>query len=78
MRDAGAKVAVELTDQDSVRLLVKVSRDPLPVLPAVTTAPAPAGTAPVSPAPQAAPPVQEPPPPSQDAPAEPPPSAAAG
>jgi len=78
MRDAGAKVAVELTDQDSVRLLLKVSRDPLPVPPAVNTAPAPAGTAPLLPAPQAAPQVPEPPPPSQDAPAEPPPSAAVG
>jgi hypothetical protein len=80
MRDAGAKVAVELTDQDSVRLLLKISRDPLPVLPGVNTVPvpAPAGTGPVAPAPQPAPPVQEPPPPSQDTPAEPPPSAAAG
>jgi len=71
MRDAGAKVAVELTDQDSVRLLLKTSRDPLPLLPSVITAPAPAA------APAPAPEAQEPPPEPQ-AVAEPPPSGAAG
>ncbi len=34
MRDAGAKVAVELTDQESVRLLLRNARDPVPALPA--------------------------------------------
>jgi hypothetical protein len=33
MRDAGAKVAVELTDQDSVRLLLSGAGSPLPVSP---------------------------------------------
>ena len=33
MRDAGAKVAVELTDQDSVRLLLRGAGSPLPVSP---------------------------------------------
>lgn len=78
MRDAGAKVAVELTDQDSVRLLLKTSRDPLPLLPSVNTTPAPAGTEPVSPWPEPAPQAQEPQPQPQDAPAEAPPSGAAG
>jgi hypothetical protein len=34
MRDAGAKVAVELTDQDTVRLLLRAAGSPLPVSPA--------------------------------------------
>ncbi len=46
MRDAGAKVAVELTDQESVRLLLHGAGSPLPVSPpappAVLKAPAPA------------------------------------
>jgi hypothetical protein len=33
MRDGGAKVAVELTDQDSVRLLLRGAGSPLPVSP---------------------------------------------
>lgn len=33
MRDAGAKVAVELTDQESVRLLLRGAGSPLPVSP---------------------------------------------
>jgi hypothetical protein len=33
MRDAGAKVAVELTDQESVRLLLRVAGSPLPASP---------------------------------------------
>jgi hypothetical protein len=33
MRDAGAKVAVELTDQDSVRLLLRGAGSPLPASP---------------------------------------------
>jgi len=33
MRDAGAKVAVELTDQDAVRLLLRGAGSPLPALP---------------------------------------------
>lgn len=39
MRDAGAKVAVELTDQDSVRLLLRNPTDPMPGKPAVQMAP---------------------------------------
>lgn len=45
MRDAGAKVAVELTDQESVRLLIRSAQDPLPALPAPAN-PAPAVVAP--------------------------------
>lgn len=33
MRDAGAKVAVELTDQESVRLLLRNAMNPLPAVP---------------------------------------------
>ena len=33
MRDAGAKVAVELTDQDAVRLLLRAAGSPLPASP---------------------------------------------
>ena len=55
MRDAGAKVAVELTDQDSVRLLLHGAGSPLPVSP---PAPPEALKAP-EPAPGAA--LQEPP-----------------
>lgn len=35
MRDAGAKVAVELTDQEAVRLLLRTPPDPMPAKPAV-------------------------------------------
>lgn len=73
MRDAGAKVATEFTDQESVRLLL---RNPSELLapPAVTVAPAgaapgemtpvetmPAATIPASAPPAAAPPPAEPP-----------------
>jgi len=50
LRDAGAKVAVELTDQEAVRLLLRTAMDPLPVLPPVA-APAPAGAPPSGEAP---------------------------
>lgn len=33
MRDAGAKVAVELVDQDSMRLLLRRAKEPLPEMP---------------------------------------------
>jgi hypothetical protein len=61
MRDAGAKVAVELTDQESVRLLLRGAGSPLPVSP-----PAPPDTLkppPGSP-PSSTPPGSPPPPPS--------------
>lgn len=75
MRDAGAKVAVELTDQDSVRLLLRGAGSPLPASP-----PAPPETLKRPEQPAAAP---EPPPgalptveakPAEPPPAEPPPS----
>ncbi|MGH8250872.1 MAG: hypothetical protein ACREVI_09290 [Steroidobacteraceae bacterium] len=45
MRDAGAKVAVELSDQEAVRLLLRNARDPLPgPSPAATTQSPPAAT----------------------------------
>lgn len=50
MRDAGAKVAVELTDQEAVRLLLRNPPDPMPAKPAVLVSPMsdapPAGEAP--------------------------------
>ena len=50
MRDAGAKVAVELTDQESVRLLLSGAGSPLPVSPpappGTVVAPTPAGATP--------------------------------
>jgi hypothetical protein len=53
MRDAGAKVAVELTDQESVRLLLRGAGSPLPASPpqppdTLRPAPAPAGEQPAS------------------------------
>ena len=71
MRDAGAKVAVELTDQESVRLLLRGAGSPLPVSPPappeVLKPPAenpPSGEAPAA----QDPPVQTPP--AQSPPAE--------
>lgn len=64
MRDAGAKVAVELTDQESVRLLLRGAGSPLPASP-----PQPPET--LRPPPD--PPAEEAPE-SQPAPGEPPPS----
>ena len=58
MRDAGAKVAVELTEQDSVRMLLRNHAEPV-------TPPAEASPAEASPAeapPAEAPPVEAPPP----------------
>jgi len=69
MRDAGAKVAVELVDQDSVRLLLRNPADPMPAKPSVQMAPV-SDTQPSAVRP---PPAQ---PPTQPAPAaEPPPEA---
>jgi hypothetical protein len=72
MRDAGAKIAVELTDQDSVRLLLRGAGSPLPASPPappeVLQTPserpaAPGASAPADAKPQEeAPPVGEPPP----------------
>jgi hypothetical protein len=66
MRDAGAKIAVELTDQQSVRLLLRGAGSPLPVSPPAppTTlqAPSQAPSAPGASAPATSPPPpQEPP-----------------
>jgi hypothetical protein len=82
MRDAGAKVAVELTDQESVRLLLRNALEPPPLVTPVAAPPEapPAGDA----APDEAPatetdPVQPPPagpPPAQDPPVESPPAGA--
>jgi hypothetical protein len=81
MRDAGAKVAVELTDQDAVRLLLRGAGSPLPASPPqppeVLKAPserpsAPGASAPPDAKPQAAPPAETKPPegkPPQEAPA---------
>jgi hypothetical protein len=69
MRDAGAKVAVELTDQESVRLLLRGAGSPLPVSPPAppetlkpppasppsSTATPPAGTSPPAQLPPAGP-----------------------
>jgi hypothetical protein len=75
MRDAGAKVAVELTDQESVRLLLQGAGSPLPVSPpappAVLQAPSQAPSAPGASAPAASPPQQEAP--KEEPPATPPP-----
>ncbi|MEX0734109.1 MAG: hypothetical protein WD944_07275 [Steroidobacteraceae bacterium] len=68
MRDAGAKVAVELTDQEAVRLLIRNAGLPAPAPPA--TAPAPVTPA-VGSAPAEAPPAEEPPA-EAPSPAEPP------
>jgi hypothetical protein len=45
MRDAGAKVAVELTDQEAVRLLLRNALDPPPAEPAIESPPAAAPAA---------------------------------
>jgi len=73
MRDAGAKVAVELTDQDSVRLLLRnaMNPDPDPVSAPAAAAPAaamPATEAPAAESPAVAPAPAEPPAASQDVP----------
>jgi hypothetical protein len=91
MRDAGAKIAVELTDQDAVRLLLRGAGSPLPVSPPqppeVLTAPSAQPTAPGASVPPGSgqpeePPAQEPPvepSPEEQSPQEdsPPPSGAA-
>jgi hypothetical protein len=69
MRDAGAKVAVELTDQESVRLLLRGVGNLLP-----TSPPQPLRPAPLQ---ETAPPAEEPPaeePPAEGPPAEGPPA----
>ena len=84
MRDAGAKVAVELTDQDSVRLLLRGAGSPLPVSPpappAALKAPEQASSAPAQESPTALmPPATVPSsegPPTQVPPAENPPTEA--
>ena len=67
MRDAGAKVAVELTDQDAVRLLLRGAGSPLPVSPPappeVLQAPSEQPSAPGASAPEAE---QEPEPPATE------------
>ncbi len=80
MRDAGAKVAVELTDQESVRLLLRGAGSPLPVSPPappeVLKPPAespPAGEAPATKDPPAETQPADPPP-AQTPPAEVPPA----
>jgi hypothetical protein len=66
MRDAGAKVAVELTDQDSVRLLLRGAGSPLPASPPappeVLQAPSEQPLAPGASAPADAKPQEESPP----------------
>jgi hypothetical protein len=72
MRDAGAKVAVELTDQEAVRLLLRNALDPPPVVPPVVPLVVPA-VLPPAPAPGAAPPGDSPPaeiPPAETPPVE--------
>lgn len=85
MRDAGAKVAVELTDQDAVRLLLRSAGSPLPASPPappeVLQVPsqqpaAPGASAPVEVKPQEeGKPQEETPPATPPAAEEPPPSA---
>jgi hypothetical protein len=84
MRDAGAKVAVELTDQEAVRLLLRNALDPLPAVPPVS-APAAAEPGPAEAAPTGLPPAESPPvepavesPPAGAPAAEEPPSTASG
>ena len=66
MRDAGAKVAVELTDQDAVRLLLRGAGSPLPASPPqppeVLKAPSQQPAAPGASAPPGAQPAVTPPP----------------
>lgn len=68
MRDAGAKVAVELVDQDSVRLLLRNPAAPLPGKPAVQIAPVSDTQQPS--APQAQPPQPAPPAAATEPPAQ--------
>jgi hypothetical protein len=79
MRDAGAKVAVELTDQDAVRLLIRNAGHPA-AAPSTGSAAAPAPETPPAEEPPAdVPPAQEPPaegPPAQEPPVEEPPAEA--
>ncbi|MGB5133089.1 MAG: hypothetical protein WBO00_10760 [Steroidobacteraceae bacterium] len=67
MRDAGAKFAVEFTDQESVRLLLKNPRG-LIEPPAATVAPAATVMPPAAPATTMQPPAAEPPPPAGEPP----------
>jgi hypothetical protein len=60
MRDAGAKVAVELTDQDAVRLLLRNPANPLPGTPAVQMSPVSDASPAVAPPPATAPPPSPP------------------
>jgi hypothetical protein len=67
MRDAGAKVAVELTDQDSVRLLLRNPMGAMPATPGVLAMPSP--PAPATP-PAAQPATPQDAPPAGDKPVE--------
>jgi hypothetical protein len=70
MRDAGAKVAVELTDQDSIRLLLHGAGSPLPVSPPAPPAVLKAPASPPGQPPRAMPTVESNPAGERDAPAE--------
>jgi hypothetical protein len=56
MRDAGAKVAVELTDQEAVRLLLRNPANPMPGKPSVLISPVSDTSPAVAPPPAPAPP----------------------
>ena len=78
MRDAGAKVAVEFTEQESVRLLLRNPRELFVLPPAAVAAPTPTAVEPapatVAPPATGAPPATIVPPRAGDAPAKPPPA----
>ncbi|MDP9199039.1 MAG: hypothetical protein M3O07_07485 [Pseudomonadota bacterium] len=61
MRDAGAKVAVELTDQEAVRLLLRNPANPLPGTPSVLMSPVSDASPAVAPLPATAPAPPSPP-----------------
>ncbi|MEX2149973.1 MAG: hypothetical protein WD793_07150 [Steroidobacteraceae bacterium] len=61
MRDAGAKVAVELTDQDAVRLLLRNPANPMPGTPSVLISPVSDTSPAVAPPPATAPAPSSPP-----------------
>ena len=76
MRDAGAKVAVELTDQESVRLLLRNAAEPMSPPAAPASESPPAGALPVAEPPAEAPPPATPP--AEVLPVEEPPPSASG
>lgn len=61
MRDAGAKVAVELTDQEAVRLLLRNPANPLPATPSVLMSPVSDASPAVAPPPATVPAPPSPP-----------------